>query len=249
MEKKQEIVFGRNPVIELLSGSKQVDKIWIDRKMSGEYEIEIRKLAKQNKVPIIRVPAFKLSKIINGNHQGILAFTTPINYLELSDFLRQAKANYSNPVILLLDRITDVRNLGAISRSALWFDAAGIIVPMKNAAPLSSEAIKSSAGALLHLPVCRVSSIMHVIEPVQKAGFKVFSSSLNTQKTCQEVNFNQPSAIVLGSEEHGVSREIVGKSDDVFLIPGSHKIDSLNVAVSAGIVMYEVFTQQKRNDQ
>jgi 23S rRNA (guanosine2251-2'-O)-methyltransferase len=246
LEEKQEIVFGRNPVLELLSSDKQVDKIWIDRKMSGDFEMEIRKVGKDNLIPIVRVPSFKLSKIINNNnHQGVIAFTTAIKYLSLKDFLELAKSSKPNPVILLLDRITDVRNLGAISRSALWFDAQGLVIPMKNTAPISPEAIKTSAGALIHLPICRVSSLMHIIDDIQKAGFKVFSTSLKVNKPCSEMNFNQPTAIVLGSEEHGVSREIVARSDDTFLIPGTDKIDSLNVAVSAGIIMYEVYTQQK----
>ena len=247
LEAKQEIIYGRNPVLELLSSDKQVDKIWIDRKMSGDFEMEIRKIGKDQLIPIIRVPAFKLSKIINNNnHQGVIAFTTPIKYLNLSEFLEKAKASKANPVVLLLDRITDVRNLGAISRSALWFDAQGLVIPMKNAAPISPEAIKSSAGALIHMPICRVSSLMHVIEEIQNAGFKVFSTSLKVEKSISEMNFNHPTAIVLGSEEHGVSREIVARSNDTFLIPGSAKIDSLNVAVSAGIIMYEVHSQQNK---
>lgn len=246
LEAKQEIVYGRQPVLELFSSGKQIDKIWIDRKMSGEYEIEIRKIARDKLIPIVRVPVFKLSKVINNDkHQGIVAFTTPVSYLEIDTLIKKALESSDNPTILLLDRVTDVRNLGAISRSALWFGAFGLVIPMKNAAPINAEAIKSSAGALVHMPVSRVSSIMHVVDQFQKAGFKVYSSSLKAEKLCAELNFRVPTAIVLGSEEHGVSREIIAKSDDHFLIPGSNQIDSLNVAVSAGIIMYEVYNQKK----
>jgi len=212
--------------------------------MTGEYEKQIRKITRNRTIPLVKVPVQKLDSITRAAHQGILAFTTPVKYLELKDMLEDALDFEKNPVILLLDRITDVRNIGAIARSAYWFGVSGIVYSIKNSAPLNDAAIKTSSGALLHIPISRVNSIMNCIVEIKEAGFHIAASGMHGGTLMGNIKHSKPLAVVLGSEEKGVSREIFAMADSVMTIPGKGNIDSLNVSVSAGVILYEIFKQR-----
>lgn len=241
---KQDIIYGRQPVKEMFNSNVQIDKIWIDRKMTGEYEKQIRKLAKSKIIPLVKVPIQKLNTIIKANHQGILAFTTPVKYQDFDELVSDALDFEQNPVVLILDRITDVRNIGAIARSAHWFGVSAIVYSIKNAAPLNADAIKTSAGSLLHIPVARVSSIMHALLKLQEKGFHIAATGMRGDSLMGEIKHSHPLAVVLGSEETGVSREVFRMADSVMTIPGTGNTDSLNVSVSAGVLLYEIYKQR-----
>jgi len=237
-----DIVFGRKPVEELLGTNRTIDKILLEQKMSGPFEKEIRQYAKNNKIPLSKVPQNKLDKLSGfKNHQGIVVFTTAIQFYELEDVLQHSFEQGKVPFFLILDNITDVRNIGAIARSAHWFGVDAIVYSLKNAAALNSTAVKISAGALLELPVCRVSSIIKALEYLKQSGLQIVGTDVSKETFSKKEAFIGPLAIVMGSEEKGMSREVSALCDALMHIPGKGNIDSLNVSVATGVVLYEVF--------
>lgn len=242
MKFADDIVFGRKPVEELLDSERTIDKILLEQKMSGPFEKDIRQYAKTHKIPLSKVPQNKLDRLSGfKNHQGVIVFTTAIQFYALEDVLQHSFEQGKTPFFLILDNITDIRNIGAIARSAHWFGVDAIVYSLKNAAPLNSMAVKISAGALLELPVCRVSSIVKALEYLKQSGLSIVGTDVTEKEFQKEEHFNAPLAIVMGSEEKGMSREVSALCDALMHIPGKGNIDSLNVSVATGVVLYEVF--------
>jgi len=243
---RSSLVIGRQPLIEALRAGNPVDKILLQKNASGDAVDEIRLLAKENKVPLQYVPAEKLNSISRGNHQGVIAYKAAIQYHELQQVISFVVENGETPLFLLLDGVTDVRNIGAIARSALCMGVHAIIIPDKGVAPLQEDAIKASAGALEKIPVCRVSSLMKAVDELHLNGIKVFASEMTATKNIFSCNFNEPSAIIMGGEEKGIYPALMKICDEKFKIPMKGNFESLNVSVAAGIILYEVTRQRKK---
>jgi len=238
-------VFGRHPVIEAINSGKTIDKVLLQQDAAGEMAREIRKLCKEKFIPLQMVPKERLNRFVRGNHQGVMCWLSLIEYQSLEDLLPTIYEKSEVPLILLLDGVTDVRNFGAIARSAEVFGAHAIVIPRKKSAQITPDAIKTSAGALLEIPVCREPSIIAAMEFLQQSGVQVFASDLKSRREMKELDLTVPCALIIGAEDRGVSRSLLQVVDKTFLIPQAGKTDSLNVSVATGIMMYEAMSQRK----
>lgn len=237
-----DFVFGIQSVLEVLRSEKDVEKILINRDFSN---IELEKLARDKAVTLQRVPVEKLNKITGKNHQGIIAFVSAINYAQITNVVADAYEKGKNPLILILDRITDVRNFGAITRTAEASGVDAVVVPTRGAAQINSDAMKTSSGALSHIPVCRENDLTKVVEELQESGFTVIGCTEKTEETYHSHNLTGPVAIVMGSEEDGISDALLKKCDVLGSIPMLGQVGSLNVSVACGILLYEVIRQRQ----
>jgi 23S rRNA (guanosine2251-2'-O)-methyltransferase len=237
----EDFVFGVQSVLEVLNSEKDVEKILIQKGFSHD-EVEI--LARQRDIIIQRVPPERLNKVTGKNHQGVIAYVSAINYSSLTNVIADSFESGKTPLILVLDRITDVRNFGAIARTAEASGVNAIVTPVKGAAQIGSDAMKTSSGALSHIPVCREQNLLDSINELQQSGFRVIGCTEKTKDTYFRQDLTGPLAIVMGSEEDGISDEILEKCDMLGKIPMLGKIDSLNVSVACGVLLYEANRQR-----
>ncbi len=238
-------IYGRNPVVEAINNNKQIEKVFLQSNLTGEFEVLIRKTCKLKNIPLTKVPSRKLNDMSKShNHQGVLAFISPVEYTSVKVLIPKLIEEGKVPLLLVLDGITDVRNMGAIARSAKVFGAHGIVVPAKGSARISEEMVKSSAGAILDMPMCRENSLPVALEDMQMLGLMIYATDVHSKKTIAEQNLKIPTAIILGSEDMGVSRKAIQIADDTFKISQVNSFDSLNVSVAAGIILYEVLIQR-----
>jgi 23S rRNA (guanosine2251-2'-O)-methyltransferase len=244
IEKNTDIVFGRHPVVDIVQAGTPVDKIILQQGIRGDFEKEIRHLSKEYEIPLQVVPKERLNKITNSNHQGVIAMISPIPFHHLEDVLPGIFERSESPLLVLLDGVTDVRNFGAIARSAEVCGAHGLVISRKKSAQVNAEAMKTSAGALSHLPICRESSILAAVEFLQLSGIKVVASDLQAKQYLSDLDLRGPLAIVVGSEGEGISPAVAARADECFLIPQIGKTDSFNVSVAAGIMLYETVRQR-----
>jgi 23S rRNA (guanosine2251-2'-O)-methyltransferase len=242
--KQKNIIAGRNPVIEALQNAAGVDKVLLNRKASGDHIQQIKELAKQHNIPVQLVPVEKLNQLTNVQHQGVIAFKAAVVYHDLQQVIDFLNEKGEVPLLMILDGVTDVRNIGAIARSAVCCGAQAIIVPDKGVAALGEDAMKSSAGALEHIHICRVNSLMKAIDTLRLNGIKVYSSEMTASQMLHQLNLAEPCAIVMGSEGKGVFSGIQKISDAVFKIPMAGQFESLNVSVAAGMILYEAMKQR-----
>jgi 23S rRNA (guanosine2251-2'-O)-methyltransferase len=242
-----EILYGRHPVVEALENARTIEKVILSNAIRGEFEKRLRFLCKEANVPMQVVPIEKLNSITRKNHQGVLAFVSPIQYYELEDMLPMIYDKGETPLFILVDGVTDVRNLGAIARSAEAAGAHALVLPKKGSAQINEEAMKSSAGALNMLHVCRVNSLMHAVEYLQLNGIKVVAADLKGEKMLYDIDLDCSLAIVMGDEAKGVNRMLLESVNEYFKIPMRGQTDSFNVSVATGIILYEVMRQQLKN--
>ncbi len=242
---KPEIIYGRHPVLDALDAGQSLEKIFLLQGTRGPFEKELRAKLKGRLVPVQYVPKEKLNRMTSGNHQGVVAFVAPVDYYELEDVLPGIFEKSDTPLLLFLDGVTDVRNLGAIARSAEVLGAHAMVVPAKGSALITPEAIKTSAGALARIPLCRTASLVNALEWAKMSGIKVFSSQLGAKKRLQDLDLTVPAAFIIGSEDEGVSPAVAGLADEAFHIEQSGQTDSLNVSVATGIMLYEVLRQRR----
>lgn len=243
-QSKKNIIAGRNPVTEALRSGQLIDKILLFRNAGGEAIKEIEELARGLQVPVQRVPIEKLNSITNIQHQGIVAYKSGVRYYDLQQVIDFVNNRGEAPLFLMLDAITDVRNIGAIARSALCCGAHAIIIPDKGVAALNEDAMKTSAGALEKVMICRVSSLLKAVDDLHWNGIQVYTSEMKASKKLHELNLVIPCCIVMGSEEKGVQQKIAASADEQFCIPMQGNFDSLNVSVAAGIILYESVRQR-----
>lgn len=246
---RSNLIYGRNPILEALRSEKAIDKIFIQQKLSGDEIAEIVGLARARSVPVQKVPAEKLQRLtFKGgqkiNHQGVAAFLSLIRYYEIEDIVQQCYDQGVNPLVVVLDGVTDVRNFGAIARSAECFGAHAIVVPARGSAQINPEAMKASAGALNRVPVCRVPQIENAYETLRLNGLQIYASSLQGDSDISDCDFTVPAAIVMGAEESGIGSGTIRVADKLFSIPMLGETDSLNVSVAAGVILYEVNRQR-----
>lgn len=243
-ENDENLIFGTRAVIEAVNAGKEIDKIIIQKGLSNQLYSELRKAIKDLDIPIQIVPPEKISRITTKNHQGVLAFLAQVTYYETEELLGQVFEKGKVPLVLILDRVTDVRNFGAIARSA---DCAGvdfIVIPSRGAAQINADAVKTSAGALNRIPVCREDNLKNTIEYLKESGLQVIACHEKTDQYHFNADLTKPTAIIMGSEENGISNEYIKRSDMQVKIPMVGNIASLNVSVATGIILFEAVKQR-----
>ncbi|MCD7930740.1 MAG: 23S rRNA (guanosine(2251)-2'-O)-methyltransferase RlmB [Tannerellaceae bacterium] len=242
--KENEMIFGIRAVIEAVQAGKEIDKILVKRDIQGDLVRELFEVLKGTDIPVQRVPLERLNRQIRKNHQGVIAFISSITYQRLEDIIPFVYEQGKNPFIVLLDGITDVRNFGAIARTCECAGVDAIVIPAKGSVTVNADAVKTSAGALMTLPVCKEKSINQSIRFLQESGVKVFAASEKASELYTEVAYEGPVAIVMGAEDTGVSMENLRICDEMVKIPLFGAIQSLNVSVASSIMIYEVIRQQ-----
>lgn len=243
MEKEQ-VIYGRHPVVDALQHGQPMEKVMLQQGIRGDFERELRQLTKQLNIPLQVVPKERLSKWTRGNHQGVVGLLSPIRYYRLEDVLPGVYEKQQTPLILLLDGVTDVRNLGAIARSAECLGANALVIPKKGSALINAEGLKTSAGALTKIPVCREQSLASAIEWLKLSGVQIFSSDLQASNRLQDIDWTVPAAVLIGSEGSGVHPALAKEANEQFIIPQVGTTDSLNVSVATGIILYEILRQR-----
>ena len=219
------LIFGIRPVVEAIEAGREIEKLYIRKGAEGQLMTELRDLCLRHRVRVQEVPVEKLNRLVRGNHQGVVAQIAAIAYVQL-------------------DEVTDVRNFGAIARSAECAGAHGLIAPLKNSAPVNAEAIRASAGALTTIPVCRVGSIRNTIKTLQAEGFQVVAATEKSRKLLYDADLRRPTALVMGAEETGISKEVLKLCDERLAIPLIGRIESLNVSAAAAVMLFEVVRQR-----
>ena len=242
--KKSSLIIGRQPLIEAMMAGQPIDKILMQKNLNGESIGEIRKLARDNNIPIQMVPHEKLNAMVRTNHQGVIGIGAIIQYFDLQQVIDEVVSQGQAPLFLILDGITDVRNIGALARTAICCGAQAMIIPDKGVGALNEEAMKSSAGALATIRVCRVGSLLKAVDLLHLNGIKVFTSQLNATQPLFSLSFREPCCIIMGSEDKGVQPYLIKAADEVFCIPMAGNFDSFNVSVAAGIILFEAMKQR-----
>ncbi len=242
--KKSSLVVGRQPVINALRNGPMLDRIYMQATIHGEAVEEIRSLAREKGVPVNKVPVEKLNNMNVSNHEGCIGQISKVQYLKLQDVISFVVEKGDVPLFLMLDGITDIRNIGAIARSAVSFGVHAVIIPEKGVGALNEDAILTSAGALEQIPVCRVNSLMKAVDELHLNGIKVYATEMQASNDIRNVPLSEPCTIIMGGEEHGVYPALRKICDGEISIPMPGGFESLNVSVAAGIVLYEASRQR-----
>lgn len=241
---KNRLIIGRKPLLEAIAAGKQIEKIFLLQSAGGDEIHAIKKEARERNIAISAVPQEKLARFTQANHQGVVAITGLISYQSLQDIIDITVDAGQTPLLVLLDGITDTRNLGAIARTAHCYGAHALILPASNSAAVTDEAVKTSAGALEVLPVCRVPSVEQAMDILHLNGITTYATGLQASSGIQETDLSIPAAIIMGSEDKGVSNFVLKNAQHLVRIPMADNFDSLNVSVATGILLYETFRQR-----
>ncbi|UOE46372.1 23S rRNA (guanosine(2251)-2'-O)-methyltransferase RlmB [Mucilaginibacter sp. SMC90] len=239
-----QMVFGIRAVVEAIRSGKEIEALFIQRGISGSLIHELKELMNEYQIVAQQVPVEKLNRITQKNHQGVIAVISPIVYQKIENIIPEVFERGETPLILVLDSITDVRNMGAIARTAECAGVHAIVIPAKGSAQINPDAIKTSAGALYKIPVCRHDNFMQTVRFLQESGLQLVCCTEKTQDNIYNPDYTVPTAIVMGSEEDGIRNEIIRISDHLAKIPMFGEIESLNVSVSTGIILYEAIRQR-----
>jgi 23S rRNA (guanosine2251-2'-O)-methyltransferase len=243
-DKSDDFVFGIRAVIEAIRFGKNIDKVLIKRGLKGELFKELMVVLNEDNIPFQYVPEEKLDRVTRKNHQGVIAFMSPVAFYPLEDTIAGIFEKGENPFILALDEVSDVRNFGAIVRTAECAGVHAIIIPEKGSARIGSDAVKTSAGALHKMPVCRVPSMKKALQYLQQSGIVLFGATEKATDNYYKSDFNKPICIIMGAEDTGLSPEIIKFCDNLIKIPILGEIQSLNVSVAASILVYDAVRQR-----
>ncbi len=238
------MMFGTRAVMEAIKAGRDIEKIFIQAGLNNDLAKELINLAKSKGVPFTFVPLPKLNSLSTKNHQGVICMLSAVQFAPLENIIDKIYSDGREPFFLILDRITDVRNFGAIARTAECAGLDGIIIGDSGNAPITGDAMKTSAGALSYLPVCRTSNMKKTIQYLKESGIQVIACTEKADKALYELDFKSPVALIVGSEEDGISNQLLKEADHVVKIPMRGKIESLNVSVATGIAIYEVLRQK-----
>ena len=244
MTDKNQYVFGSRAVLEALEAGRQVDKILLKKDLTGEVVGELIQRARERDVPIQRVPLERINRVTRANHQGVLALLAAVTYYRLDQIVPALYDDGDNPFIVVLDGVTDVRNFGAIARSADCAGVSAIVIPERGSVSVNADAVKTSAGALNYLPVCRERSLTGALKYLADSGFLIVGTSDRNAELYTQADYTGPTALVLGAEDTGISPEVMSLCRSRVKIPEFGNINSLNVSVAGGILMYEVVRQR-----
>ncbi|MCK5857032.1 MAG: 23S rRNA (guanosine(2251)-2'-O)-methyltransferase RlmB [Bacteroidales bacterium] len=245
-KQKDDFIYGTHPIQEAFDSGKEVDKLLIQKGIRNDAIQSIIHKAKETETPFQFVPIEKMNRVTRKNHQGIIAYISNVEYQQLEQVLPLVYENGETPLILLLDRITDIRNIGAIARSAECTGVHAIVVPAQNSARINADAVKSSAGAILRVPIVRSFNLKDSIKFLKDSGLQIYAASEKATAIYDEVNYTTPTAIIMGSEEDGVSGEYIKLCDETVQIPMVGDIASLNVSVAAGVMLFEALNQRRK---
>ncbi len=242
--KEKEMIFGIRAVIEAIDAGKVLDKILLRRDMSSTLAKELLKRLMGTTTPVQKVPVEKLNQFTDKNHQGVIAFLSPIDFHRVEDIVPALYEEGKIPFLVVLDGITDMRNFGAIARTCVCAGADALVIPARGGVSINGDAIKTSAGALHHLPVCKVENMQNTLDYLRESGLSLVASTEHAEKNYTEADLRQPLAIVMGSEDVGIFPENLKRCNEQVRIPMTNTIESLNVSVAAGVMLYEVVRQR-----
>ena len=244
-KEEKNYIFGIRPIIEAIEAGKTIDKLFIQKGLHNDLFVELWKLVRLKRINYKHVPIEKINRLTRKNHQGVFAFISPIDLHKIEDIIPQIYEQGKNPLILVLDGVTDVRNFGAIARTAECAGVDTILIPEQAAAAINADAVKTSAGALHKIPICRTWNLKLSLEFLKESGLQLVSCTEKTDKDMYSPDFTNPTAIIMGSEEDGVSPEYLKMSDHKAKIPMNGSIASLNVSVATSVIVYEALRQRK----
>ena len=244
-----QFIYGIHAVLEAIDAGKDIDKIFLSKTLNDETAREISDRARMLRVPVQRVPVQNIDRITRRNHQGVLAMMAAVTYYRVEDLVPQLFDEGENPFIVVLDGVTDVRNFGAVARTCECAGVSAIVIPDRESVSVNADAVKTSAGALNYLPVCREHNLVNAVKLLRDSGFKIVGTSDKQQLPYTQADYTGPVAIVLGAEDKGISPEIMKLCDTQVLIPEFGHINSLNVSVAGGIMIYEVVRQRLNDNQ
>ena len=242
--RQSQMIFGTRAVIEAVQAGKDVDKILIRNDIQNDLSRELFKIIKGTNIPVQRVPQEKLDRLTRKNHQGVIALISAVTYRKLEEIVPMLYEEGKNPLIVLLDGVTDVRNFGAIARTCECAGVNAIVIPAHNSVSVNADAVKTSAGALLTLPVCKEASITEAISFLKNCGYKVIAATEKVSNTYTTADYTMPVALVLGGEDRGISLDNLRICDEMVKIPVTGSIASLNVSAAAAVMLYEVVRQR-----
>jgi 23S rRNA (guanosine2251-2'-O)-methyltransferase len=239
-----QMVFGIRAVIEAIKAGKEIEALYIQRGLSGGLVMELKALLQEYNLSAQQVPVEKLDRITTKNHQGVIGVISPIIYQKIEDIIPQVFEAGRVPLVLVLDSITDVRNMGAIARTAECAGVDAIVIPSKGSAQITPDAIKTSAGALFTIPVCRHDNLVQTVKFLQESGLQVVCCTEKTNDTIYQVDYTPPTVIIMGSEDDGIRNELIRNAEHLAKIPMFGEIASLNVSVSTAVIVYEAIRQR-----
>lgn len=242
--KANETIFGTRAILEAIKAGREIDKVLVQKGLKNDLILELHQVCHEMQIPILKVPIEKLNNITRKNHQGAICYLSAITYASLDHVIEQCYMEGRDPLLLILDRVTDVRNFGAIARTAECAGVDAIVIPGKNSAQVNADAVKTSAGALHYIPVCRVKNLMESVDYLKKNGIQIIACTEKTDHTIYKGNYTKPTAIIMGSEENGIANDLIKRADMCVKIPMTGNIDSLNVSVASAIMTYEVIRQR-----
>ena len=243
MEKENQI-FGIRAIIEAINAKKEVDKVFIQKDASSDLMNELMKTMKKNNINFSYVPVEKLNKLTHNNHQGAVATIAPISFHTLENLVESLLEKEKKPLLLILDQLSDARNFGAIIRTAECTGVDGIIIQKQGSAPVNGDTVKTSAGAVFNIPICKVDHIKDAVFYLQGSGIKTVAATEKTDNNIYDINFNEPVAIIMGSEDRGVNPSVLKIVDEKAKLPMFGNIESLNVSVACGAFLYEAVRQR-----
>ena len=243
-ENKTQMLYGIHPVMEAIRAGRTFDKVLLKQGMEGEQFRQLYALIGEKKINCQFVPVERLNRAVRGAHQGVVAYVSQIELVGLEEMVEKAFGKTANPLLVILDGVSDVRNLGAVSRTLECVGGNGIIVPAKGGAAINAEAVKASAGALTRIDACRVPNLRYAAYYLKQAGFRIVAASEKVDKLIYDADLKGPVAIVMGSEGQGISSAMLELADEKVAIPMSGNIGSLNVSIAAAVVMYEAVRQR-----
>jgi 23S rRNA (guanosine2251-2'-O)-methyltransferase len=237
---KSDMIYGTRAVMEAILAGKEIEKIMVQSGLTNDLIKELIGVAKEHKIPYTFVPAEKLKRMSTKNHQGVICLISSVSYSKLENVIDKAFSAGREPFLLILDRVTDVRNFGAIARTAECAGVDAIVIGEKGSAPITSDAMKTSAGALNYLAICREKDLKRSLKQLRDSGVKIIACTEKTSNKIYNADLKGPIALILGSEEDGVSDELLREADELAMIPLMGRIGSLNVSVATGVAVYEV---------
>ncbi|MBC6401176.1 MAG: 23S rRNA (guanosine(2251)-2'-O)-methyltransferase RlmB [Ekhidna sp.] len=246
MNNKSDLIYGIRAVIEAVKSGEHLERVFVQKNLKGDLYKELMRVLHQTKIPVSKVPVERINKFTRKNHQGVVALVSPIEYQSIENLIPLLFEEGKNPLLLILDEITDVRNFGAVARTAECLGVHGIIIPVKGGAQVNEDAVKTSAGAFNYLPVCRENDLKECTSFLQQSGVRIISCSEKANNFLNKEDFTGPTALIIGSEEKGINPELLGQSDAICKIKMQGHIESLNVSVAVGMALYEIQTQRAR---
>ena len=243
--KEKEMIFGLRAVIEAVQAGKDIDRVIVKRDLQGELFRELQEVLSKYEIPLQRVPLQRINRYTRKNHQGVLAFVSAVTYQKIENIIPMLYEEGKNPFIVVLDGITDVRNFGAIARTCEVAGVDAIVLPARGSVRVNADAIKTSAGALHTIPVCREQNLKDAVQFLKNSGIKVVAATEKAAENYTNTSYTNPVAVLMGAEDVGISSELLKISDDLVRLPVFGTIESLNVSVAAGVMLYEVIRQRQ----